>query len=107
MKVLKIQSVVLAIVLLTASPGIAAAKKKNIFQDIWERIVRSQEQEKPRSVRGGVCVVTPFPDAVVWSDRPIMAWQGEVKKVNLDRGTSSSTQSGSISDRIYQFIADR
>ena len=91
MKVLKIQSVVLAIVLITASPGIAAAKKKNIFQDIWERIVRSQEQEKPRSVRGGVCVVTPFPDAVVWSDRPIMAWQGEVKKVNLYRGEDFKT----------------
>ena len=85
MKAFKIQSLVLTIVLLTASPGIAASKK-NIFQDIWERIIRSQEQEKPRSVRGGICVVTPLPDAMVRNDRPIMAWQGQVRKVNLYRG---------------------
>jgi hypothetical protein len=85
MQVFKIQSVALAIVLVIASPGMAA-EKKNIFQELWERIIRSKEQEKPRSVRGGVCIVTPRPDAVVWRDRPILAWKGEVKKVNLYRG---------------------
>jgi hypothetical protein len=81
----KIQSLALAIVLLTASPGMAA-ERKNIIQDLWERIIRSKEQEKPRSVRGGVCVVTPFPNAVVSRYRPMIAWKGEVRKVNLYRG---------------------
>ena len=85
----KIQSLALAIVLLTASPGMAA-EKKNIIQDLWERIIRSKEQEKPRLVRGGVCIVTPFPDAVVSLYRPMIAWQGEVKKVNLYRGNADS-----------------
>ena len=64
-----IQSVTIAGVLsLTASPGLTA----NVWKDIWERIVRSGGQEKPRSVRGGICLVGP--SAVIWSDRPRLAW---------------------------------
>ena len=93
MKVLKIQSGVLAIVLLTASPGIAAAKKKNIFQDIWERIIRSQEQEKPRSVRGGICQAVPGLNTVVSKDRPFFLWRDTAATIHLYRGSSTTDQS--------------
>jgi hypothetical protein len=73
-----IQSVTIAGVLsLTASPGLTA----NVWKDIWERIVRSGGQEKPRSVRGGICLVGP--SAVIWSDRPRLAWDGNVNEIKI------------------------
>ena len=75
-----IQSVTIAGVLsLTASPGLTA----NVWQDIWERIVRSAGQEKPRSVRGGNCLVGP--SDVIWRNRPRLAWNGNVTKVKISK----------------------
>lgn len=82
MKGFKVQSLALALVLLTASPGLAAPQP-NAFQQIWTRIVGSKP--KPRSVRGGVCPVMPSPDALIWRDRPIFVWKGEVNQVKLYR----------------------
>ena len=92
MKSFKIQSLVLTIVLLTASPGIAASKK-NIFQDIWERIIRSQEQTPPRSVRGGFCQAVPGLNTVVSRDRPFFLWRDTAATIHLYRGNSAVGQS--------------
>jgi hypothetical protein len=91
-KSFKIQSLVLTIVLLTASPGIAASKK-NIFQDLWERIIRSQEQTPPRSVRGGICQAVPGLNTVVSRDRPFFLWRDTAATIHLYRGSSTVDQS--------------
>jgi hypothetical protein len=86
-----ISSLVVTIALFTSAPGIAA-EKKNIFQDLWERIVRSQGQEKPRSVRGGICPVIPGLNTVVGSDRPFFMWRDSAQTVLLYPGNLVSSR---------------
>ncbi len=87
MQTFKIQSILIIIGLLTASPSIAA-EKKNIFQDIWERIIRSQGQEPPRSVRGGICQVVPGLNTVVSRDRPFFLWRDTAATIHLYQGNT-------------------
>ena len=75
-----IQTVMIAGVLsLTASSGLTAIA----WKDIWARIVRSGRQEGPKSVRGGTCLVGPGPSAVIWSDRPRLAWSENVTEIRI------------------------
>ena len=74
--VLTIQSVsIVGTILMTASPGLTA----NVWQDLWQRILRSPSQQPPRSVRGGNCLVSP--SGVIWSDRPRLAWDNGLSPV--------------------------
>ena len=82
--VLAIQSLSnIGVILMTASPGLTA----NIFQDILERIFRPGGQERPRSVRGGNCLVGP--SDVIWSDRPQLAWDNGLSPVKIVKITKS------------------
>jgi hypothetical protein len=74
------------------SPSVAPtwAQAQNLtphssWADIWQRIVRRRDQEKPRTSRGLVCPVVPqfINQRVIWRDRPIFVWKGEVKTVSL------------------------
>ena len=86
--VLTIQSLsIVGVVLMTASPGLTA----NVFQNLWDRIVRSSDQQPPRSVRGGNCLVGP--SHVIWSDRPRLAWDNglsPVKTVKIAKSDNST-----------------
>lgn len=55
------------------------------WDDIWQRIVRRRDQEKPRTSRGLICPVVPqlVEQRVIWRDRPIFVWKGEVKTVSV------------------------
>ena len=81
----KIQSLALVLVLFAAISGSAAPSnatpKENMIQQIWKRIVGVPQP--PRGSRGDVCEVTPMSGKVIWNDRPIFAWQGEVSQVKL------------------------
>ena len=90
--VLTIQSLsIVGVILMTASPGLTA----NIFQDILERIFRSGGQERPRSVRGGNCLVGP--SDVIWSDRPQLAWDNGLSPVK----TVKITKSGDLTHPVW------
>ena len=82
---LTIQSLSIAgVMLMTASPGLTAT----VWQGLWERIIRSTGQDKPRSVRGGNCLVGP--SNVIWSDRPRLAWDNGLSPVKIVKITKSS-----------------
>ena len=55
------------------------------WADIWQRIVRRREQEKPRTSRGLICPVVPqlVEQRAIWRDRPIFVWKGEVKTISV------------------------
>ena len=92
--VLTIQSLsIVGVILMTASPGLTA----NVWQDLWERIVQSRGQEKPRSVRGSNCLVGP--SNVIWSDRPRLAWYNGLSPVKTVKITKSGDSKHSVWSR--------
>jgi len=101
MKGVKVYSLAFALVLLTATPGLAAPQS-NVFQQIWERIVRSQRQIPPRSVRGGICQAVPGLNTVVSRDRPFFLWRDTAATIHLYRGRSTVDQSPLWSRSVNQ-----
>jgi hypothetical protein len=55
------------------------------WADIWQRIVRRRDQERPRTSRGLICPVVPqlAERRVIWRDRPIFVWKGKAETVSV------------------------
>ncbi|MBW4480355.1 MAG: hypothetical protein KME54_26845 [Tolypothrix brevis GSE-NOS-MK-07-07A] len=50
----------------------------------------------PRPTINGVCIAAPVRDEIVWSDRPFIIWQGNLRKVGLSQGIPNATATDNI-----------
>jgi hypothetical protein len=72
------------LILLAPTPGLAQNRTQGFWDDIWQRIIRSRDQEKPRTSRGLICPVIPQMlerEALLWRNRPTFVWKGEAASI--------------------------
>ncbi|MEC4812622.1 MAG: hypothetical protein SAK29_05015 [Scytonema sp. PMC 1069.18] len=50
----------------------------------------------PRPTVNGVCIVAPDRDETIWSDRPFIIWQGNLKKIGLSQGIPDASATENI-----------
>lgn len=79
----------LAIATLFAIPSIAAAEPSQIAQadpSIEDLITTLERDEPPLGSRGVLCPISPGmlgETGMIWSDRPLFIWQGQVSNITL------------------------
>jgi hypothetical protein len=50
----------------------------------------------PRPIINGICIAAPDRGEIVWSDRPFIIWQGNLKKIGLSQGIPNATATDNI-----------
>ncbi|BAY93679.1 MULTISPECIES: hypothetical protein [unclassified Tolypothrix] len=50
----------------------------------------------PRPIINGVCIAAPDRGEIIWSDRPFIIWQGNLKKIGLSQGIPDASATDNI-----------
>jgi hypothetical protein len=77
-------TLLMLLILFTPTPGLAQNRPQGFWSDIWQRIVRSRDQEKPRTSRGLICPVIPQlleHESLLWHNRPTFIWKGNASAI--------------------------
>jgi hypothetical protein len=64
----------------------------DFWSDLWGRIIRRRDQEKPNGSRGIICAVMPqnLNNKRLWHDRPTFVWQGKASLIQVYEKSSKS-----------------